>query len=306
MSTVGDPVAFVESRFGLQLRKVGPTEWAGPCPFCGGRDRWHLWLQGNYWCRPGTGHCGRSGWLDELDGARQLTKEEMLELRLAAIERKQEEQDRRLSVLEQMHACEDHLLYHRNLETNAVAVDYWLNEGMNPQTIHDYKLGYCLSCPTARCHASYTIPVMAGGKLFNIRHRIAHPTDGGKYRPHLPGLPAMLFNYDDLARKDDPRVIISEGEKKAMVIHQQTNIPVVATMGMQSFKPEWARKFPPRFRTVYVAYDPDALERAAAVAQLFEERGRVVDLPMKADDMFVRYGGTEKNFLGYLLSARSV
>jgi hypothetical protein len=68
---------FLYSR-GIQLRKAGSTaggEWQGPCPWCGGDDRFHVWpeknttdkqgrevkVPGAYWCRPGLGHCGRSG-----------------------------------------------------------------------------------------------------------------------------------------------------------------------------------------------------------------------------------------------------
>ena len=53
-----------------QLRKTASThggEWVGPCPACGGRDRFHVWPEktdskrservGIYWCRS----CGKSG-----------------------------------------------------------------------------------------------------------------------------------------------------------------------------------------------------------------------------------------------------
>lgn len=302
--SIGDPVAFVESRYGLQLKKVGPTEWAGPCPWCGGRDRFHIWDRGNFWCRPAAGHCGRSGWLDELENGTALTKDEVLELRVAALERKQEEHERRLTALEKMHECEDHLRYHENLNANESAVDYWADEGMNYHTINDYKLGYCPNCPTAPGHDSYTIPVITGGKLYNIRHRLVTPGNKGKYRPHMAGLPAMLFHYDDIHRMDEPRIIIAEGEKKAIILAQEVGLPVVATMGMQSFKPEWAQKFGPQFHAVYLAYDPDATDRAADVARLFGKRGRVVQLPVKADDFFVKWGGTTDDFLIYLNTAR--
>ena len=114
----------------------------------------------------------------------------------------------------------------------------------------------------------------------------------------------MLFNYDDTFRDDDRRIIITEGEKKAIVLAQEVGIPVVATMGMQSFKPEWASKFGPQFRTIYLAYDPDAIARAVSVAQLFGGRSRVMHLPVKADDFFAKFGGTKSDFLMYLNTAR--
>lgn len=303
-SRVGDPVAFIESRFNVQMRRVGRTEWAGPCPWCGGRDRFHVWDNGNYWCRPAAGHCGKSGWLDELDSATPPSREELLEWRLASLERKQGEMEQRLSLLEQMHQCTDHEAYHANLNHHPRAVDYWLAEGMNPHTIHNHRLGYCSSCPTAPGFASYTIPVMFRGKLYNIRHRLANPNTGGKYRPHITGLPSMIFNADALDRSDSD-ILLLEGEKKALVVEQETGLPAIATMGMQSFKPEWANKLA-HFRRVYVLYDPDATDKARLVAGYFQGRGHVAVMPMKADDFFVRYGGTKDGFLSYIDKARPV
>ncbi len=46
---------------GHGLKKVASTnggEYAGPCPFCGGRDRFRVWPRtGRYWCRG----CGKAG-----------------------------------------------------------------------------------------------------------------------------------------------------------------------------------------------------------------------------------------------------
>ena len=47
------------------LKKVSSThggEWQGPCPACGGNDRFHVWPEQNqkkgaYWCRS----CGKTG-----------------------------------------------------------------------------------------------------------------------------------------------------------------------------------------------------------------------------------------------------
>lgn len=46
---------------GIDTKKVSTTnggEYAGPCPACGGTDRFRVWPQnGRYWCRG----CGKSG-----------------------------------------------------------------------------------------------------------------------------------------------------------------------------------------------------------------------------------------------------
>jgi DNA primase len=50
-----------------RLRKVASTaggEWAGPCPFCGGRDRFRVQpFLGVWWCR----QCGGQRWGDAID-----------------------------------------------------------------------------------------------------------------------------------------------------------------------------------------------------------------------------------------------
>jgi len=68
-----DILKLIEADVPLQLvvkngRRSGP-EWAGPCPFCGGEDRFRVWPEhhsgrGRFWCRNDTldAHgCGASG-----------------------------------------------------------------------------------------------------------------------------------------------------------------------------------------------------------------------------------------------------
>ena len=53
------------SKVGIKIKKVASTkggEYAGPCPGCGGRDRFRIWPEekeggGSYWCRS----CGKGG-----------------------------------------------------------------------------------------------------------------------------------------------------------------------------------------------------------------------------------------------------
>jgi len=54
-------------RLGARLRRVGASEWAGPCPVCGGRDRFGVNVAKQVWhCR----HCDRGG--DAIDLVRHL------------------------------------------------------------------------------------------------------------------------------------------------------------------------------------------------------------------------------------------
>jgi DNA primase len=306
-----DAVSFFESQFGLQLKRVSGEEYAGPCPWCNGQDRFRVWRdRGNYWCRPGPGHCGRSGFVDELTGD-NLTNEEKrrlaLEARVAAVERKQREMESRLSALEQMHGMmyvADH--YYQSLTApDNDAFNYWLEQGMEVETIGQYKLGYCQRCPTDKeRRPSYTIPVIIRDKLYNIRHRLIGASDGDKYRPQMAGLPNVLFNADFLYDADPARIIITEGEKKSIIL-AQTGFPNVGIMGKTGFQPIWARKFE-RFQTVYVALDPDATEQAAEIAKLFGGRGRVVSLTAKVDDMIVKQQATREDIEAFIRLGRRI
>jgi len=296
-----DPVAYIETTFGIALKKVGRNEWAGPCPWCGGNDRFHVWERGNYWCRPGSGHCGAEGWVDKLAGKESPTPEQRLEWRIAKLEQQQHEQAERLSRLEQMHRCTDHLRYHVDLTEQAR--EYWWREGITDESIDKYLLGWCSRCPTYRQSGSYTIPIINHGKLENIRHRLADPNGGGKYRPHISGLGIQLFNADLLDGEYD-KIIVTEGEKKAIVL-TQTGFPTVGITGKRAFKREWLGWFDGA-RTVYILLDPDAQESANKLGMLFNGKARVANLPVKADDMIVRYGAGSADIEAVLRLAKPV
>ena len=289
-----DYAVLAEQQWHISLRKATGEEYVGPCPFCrGGEDRFHVWAErGNYWCRM----CDTKGWVSESD--REFTTQELHDLRLRSLERKQEETERRLTALEQMARCRDHLAYHAQLDDDDRA--YWNGQGMWDETINRYLLGICYDCPTARHHASYTIPVINRGKLVNIRHRIVDAPSGDKYRPHMAGLGNTLFNADNLYAGHES-LIVCEGEKKSIVL-DQWGFPSVGIMGKAGFPPHWAQRFE-GFQRVNVALDPDATDEAHKLARLFGDRGRVVVLPCKADDFFLA-GGTDQNFKAFLRWAK--
>ena len=298
-----DPVYEAEKRWHIQLKKATSNEYVGECPFCNtGTDRFHVFVnEGNYWCR----QCDAKGWLDD---DKDMTDHEHrireLEAQQRATERRLSEQDRRLSALEKIHASTDHLRYFHNMEVHTEAIEYWVNQGMSLQTIDDYLLGYCPRCPTDRDgRESYTIPVLAFDKLWNIRHRLIGADKSDKYRPHLAGLPAMLFNADYL-KCENESIIVVEGEKKS-IITAQAGFPNVGMMGKSGFKPEWVSKFR-LFKTIYVALDPDAEQQAVDIARLFKERGRVVKLPNKIDDLITQYGATPTDIEWFIKMGRPV
>jgi hypothetical protein len=302
-----DPIGFIESHFGIQLKKVGHDEWAGSCPWCGGKDRYHSWERGNYWCRPSPeeGHCGRKGWVDDLAGAKRPSPADLMEMRVRTLERQQKDQEKRLQAVESMAHNKDHLAYHKAAGVTPGALDWWLAQGVNMESFYSYSLGFCLCCPTdVEGRASYTIPVTgAGGELLNIRHRLKGANSGDKYRPHMAGLGLQLFNASVLS--ENGRVALVEGCRKAIVVGQV--FPTVAQMGKEGFDEAWLPMF--RGHDVFVALDPDAKVQAWRLGKMLSQAGaekvRVANLPMKPDDMLVA-GLTAREFETFLRLGRPV
>jgi hypothetical protein len=130
---IEERIAQAETRWpGLQFKRKTSSEAASPCPWCGGNDRFVIRSSGWYSCRQASGHCSRSGWIDE-NNPSPPDKEKMLELRMAALERKQAEHDRRLSALERMAHCHDHERYHQQMDKDDMR-DLWLAEGFWNET----------------------------------------------------------------------------------------------------------------------------------------------------------------------------
>ncbi len=55
-----------------ELRRIAAHEYAGPCPFCGGTDRFHVQPDSGRWfCRQCTGEPNQTGWRDAIDYIRR-------------------------------------------------------------------------------------------------------------------------------------------------------------------------------------------------------------------------------------------
>jgi len=296
LSGIEQAVSLAERRWpGFDFRICG-NEAHGPCPICGKatEDGFIIFEDGGTHCRPG----GHSGWLDDDQQRHILTPAERNAIEIRKLKRQAAEHEKRLTALERMATCRDHIKYHAALDEDGRR--YWYGEGIYDEAIDKYGLGYCYRCPSDKEHRpSWTIPVMTKGVLVNIRHRLL--TSGNdRYRPHMPGLGNTLFNSDNLYN-GEPDVLILEGEKKSCCVSQY-GFNTVGTMGMKGFPPAWAAAFKTQ-RTVYVALDPDAQEEAHKIAELFPGRGRVVTLPEKADDFFVM-GGKPQEFREFMRLAR--
>jgi len=310
---VSDPLELAERHWGLRFKKAGRDEYFSMdgCPFCGGQpgrsDRFRLFLDGSprVWCR----QCDAKVFLDTLEDAAPLSPAEIrfrkieAEQRRAARER--QELYERMTALEKMARCDDHLTYHFNMSDQGL--EYWLREGMTIDMIAKYQLGSCPRCPLWPSLSSYTIPVTNGGRLENIRHRLE--TNGNdkapRYLPHIKGLGLQLFNADAIEQARGGGLLVTEGEKKAIHVSERV-MPAVGIMGQRSFMKAWVTRILSTVSRVYVALDPDAAESAGRLAAFFGDKARLVDLPTKADDFFTIHGGSPDDFGYFLRQARPI
>lgn len=253
------------------------------------KDGFIIWDRGGFFCRK----CGTTGWLDD-NRRRPISAVELQELRMQALEAQIAEQNERLERLEEMHACEDHLLYHADLTDRGR--ELWYESHIYDEAIGKFVLGYAPECPTYRSSPSLTVPVYdIKDRLVNIRHRLLNPNGAGKYRPHRAGLGTQLYNAPILKNSHE-RLIIVEGEKKVICM-DQAGFPAVGIMGKAAWEDDWFDWFD--VGAVYIALDPDADDQAQELGTRFVQRGfqqvRICDLPVKPDDfLYADDGGADR------------
>jgi DNA primase len=278
-------------------KKKSPNEWSSACPFCNeGDDRFIFTVdKGAYWCRI----CDVGGYVGEQTSS--LTDGQWADIERRKRQTKQVEQDRQRTALECLQAKRNDLIYHRNL--NGQAEQLKTRWGLDQETIDQFSVGYCTSCPTSVYSDSFTIPYFWGESLINLRHRLLSPNGNGKYRPEAAGLPTAIFNANVI--KEFDWIVLVEGEFKAMILVQY-GISAIAIPGATNFKEKWLSLFSPK-QTVYVALDPGVEKSAIKIVRMFSASGlqaRLVSFPTKPDDFFTIYGGTLGQFCQYLEAGR--
>jgi hypothetical protein len=289
-------------------------EYSSACPVCGGdpskdTDRFRFWVdKGNYWCRK----CDIKGFVvTEKDDAGY--SDSGWYKKVEEMKRRQEDVERQriLEAKKAIAAVSSSQLdaeYHIALMNSPDMVGYVSrNWGVSVDLMKKYMIGYARRCPTYSDSDSITIPVYYDGDLFNIRHRILRVSDrSGKYRPQIKSIPPALFNADSIDGASE--VVVVEGEFKAIVIEDAVGIPTVGTPGAQVFKDKWVRFFD-GVKKVFVALDPNTTTEARKIASAINrivDDVMVVEMPVKPDDFFVKYGGSTSQFMSYLRYSRHI
>jgi hypothetical protein len=203
------------------LKKVSSREWAGPCPKCGGKDRFRVNLDKGWFCR----QCHSDHWGDQIDfyvwlnneswtdsvhrlaGRRPISNETMEKLKSEREERERKRAEEEKANLETSRAKlqQSNLwqIYHDNLNTMDKR-DLWRKRGISCDWQDYYKVGYCpprewmqdekiiISDSLTIPYFQYTEPMEY--QCITLKHRLLNTDKSGdKYRPEFSGLGNQLY-----------------------------------------------------------------------------------------------------------------
>lgn len=302
------------------LKRVASTrggEYAGPCPFCGGRDRFRVWPtppdgRPRWWCRG----CGKAGdaiaYLRERDGLSYREALERLGQPLArpaappppqTLPLERPALDRRAAE-KILLTCEAALWS----PAGQKARDWLARRGLREEILRAWHIGY--NPADRRLEGIFVprgivIPCLVSGEPWYLKvRRPVPPLPGPKYQMVRGGRPA-LYGLDHLTGK--PVVVICEGELDAMLLWQEArDLADVVALGSATARPH------PHFlahlvtaRRWLVATDRDrAGEQGAAWWGEFSRRVRRVAVPQGNDlTDFYQAGGNLRAWLEFHLAA---
>ena len=252
------------------LRKVASTrggEWAGPCPFCGGRDRFRVQPERRrWWCR----QCGGTRWSDAVDYVRRRDDVSFIEAcrrlgawsselgvhsgRLSAAERVANLLGlQRASVLaEDLEPADawraaglkfvDHCVRVLWSPDGARARAYLHSRGLQGDTLRAWRVGFQptfglrepanpwgLDGDTITLPRGIVLPWLVDGVLWHIKVRTSSRDPGRRYLAVRGGHP-WLYGADTLVAKQP--AILLEGELDTQLVWQAAgDLLGTATLG---------------------------------------------------------------------------
>ncbi len=299
---------------GYKLKKVASTgggEYAGPCPFCGGRDRFRYQPANNIWlCR----NCTAGQWRDVIDF---VAKRDNLSITEAAKKlsnglpvtnnRPAVKTERpaygppteawQREAREAVKQCQKTLYS----EAGARALAYLKKRGFSLDTLQRFNIGYSSGYKSGSLWIpkGVTIPAEVAGVLWYVKIRT---NTTPKYTLVKGSRPAALFNADSLLNAANS--LITEGEFNAMIATQEFGdlIPVASMGGSASNRIDlatWGAYFLTK-SLILAVYDDDNAGAAGAIA-LYEQLGdrvKLATLPDKHDlNSYYQAGGDIRNWI---------
>ena len=299
------------------IQKRSSVRYTSTCPSCGGGvhpdgewpDRCVWFLNG----KP-CGWCSRCNTLFWPDNAPNWQPPSPAELEHWRREREQEELARLEEANRRLALLRSHRLYEKYHDMmDEQARQWWLKRGIPADYQAFWKLGWEADTTRWGC-PSATIPLFdASWNILNIKHRLTDERKG-RYRYHVPGLPAPPFLCNPDADMSG-QIIAIEGEIKAAVCYvalDDSHACIVGLPGTQ-VSPLIKEQLSQAER-ITVVLDPGADQPAAdgwspmgrLVSELGRERCAVLIPPCKIDDLILRIRATKWEVRTLLRQARPV
>lgn len=281
------------------LKRVASTnggEFAGPCPFCGGRDRFRLQPKnagGPRWLCRG---CSEGRWQSAVDYVMRRDrvdfKQAVARLNGGDLLRTRERRETPVAPsyvapagdwqAQALRAIEDCRAQLRST-SGSRALNYLHGRGLNDETIERFRLGFSPveGYGPLKIPRGVVIPCVAGGEVWYLKVRRSNSKP--KYLNTAGSRAAAIFNADDLISART--ALFCEGEFDAMIAWQElgdyglavcsfgsgaTSRPDLATWGVYLLGLD----------LILVTYDADAAGQAGTkiIAEL-SERVRLAPLP---------------------------
>jgi len=308
---------------GLNLKRVASTgggELAGPCPFCGGRDRFRYQPANNIWlCR----NCTGGVWRDVIDF---IARRDNLSIAQAAAKLTDglkvtedhaqtapkptrpaygppplEWQDRARQAVKDCQAA----LF---TEIGARALVYLQKRGFTPETLRRFSIGYSRGYKSGDLWIpeGITIPGFIDGAIWYLKIRTNEQEGKPKYTLVKGSKPAAIFNADSLRAADN--CLITEGEFNAMIATQELGglIPVASMGGSASNRIDlatWGVYFM-LHKLVLALFDNDNAGETGSIAlyAALGDRVKLAALPDGHDlNSYYQAGGDLKGWINSLL-----
>jgi hypothetical protein len=281
------------------FKRAATDEFHGPCPRCGGNDRFVVHTGNNFpkwymWCRDGIGHCGWKGWADQLNPAIKEPISEADKQRWVEQQR-QKEQSRSAELANILRRYTQAEVWHAYHSYMAEAQRQWWREQGIPDSWQDYlELGYTEHYPASDFQTdAYTIPFFHNtgeGKSFKtMQYRLCKPPQVNDRYRFAYGLPSAYYNADPYEPIGD-KVIICEGAKKAIVtgtlLHVTHSVLAYPSLSTMSAVTEAVKDC----GYIRIIPDPDGYDKAVAFARKYLPQAKVVKLFVKVDDAINQYG----------------
>lgn len=254
-------------------------EWAGPCPFCGGTDRFLVWpYRGNYWCR----QCKKGGpirrfMVEKLGYSQQDASTYRLDIKpdVSFCEKQEEITE---PSFEWMQAASNVVqLSEKALwePRDSRGLDYLRrNRCLKDVTIQRYRLGYSSHAYEFHgiyVHAGIIIPEFHNSDVWNIKARLfkqgspitntdkyatvtwSKSSSNDRYRKGM----SWCFGLDNITGKD--YLFLCEGEFDCMLLWQEAGDLVdTITLGSCSKNiPDELMILLKSYKRVFVCYDND-------------------------------------------------